>query len=471
MSIIWTNWRVALWRGRYTGPLSFICCFALMQLTLGRPSPVDPEVGLTILHRSALFNALYIFFLSSGLLHAVLIHERDVTAKPLAFCLPGYRQSLRGLNFTAALPWGVLVALMEAPRLWIQWHSPRVENPGLFDVFLCLGCAFLVGVAISLAVHASRLILSKLQWSILALTSFPLCILGVALWLNLDMHTPLFWGVAAFVSALVVVLFWVRLGNMRYVTRGHRAIIDGAMDKRAQAGVKRTTPPWAGEFFLLRMELCSHLGAWRYLWGGLYQAFGRVLSYWKWMLVGGFLVSLVLGFAPGSFAQLVFTFLGIGVSLMELPATSSMLLPGGRRERHYATVIAAVVASLLLLAVASVIAGLSEIMAVVLGSDVGSFGVRLGSVWLACVFVPWICAARFPGYGLAGIRVVSMVVVAGVFGSMAFSVSSGTSRWPAQMRLLLLASVCLCGWAVFLLTSRHVCLRGSLVEQDARAGG
>lgn len=472
MNIIWTNWKVALARYRYTGLLTFVCCSAFTRLALYRPRPVDLEVGLPNLHDNIiLFNTLFLFLLCSGLLHAVLIHERGVTAKPLAFCLPGYRQSLRGLNFTAALPWGTVAALAEASRLWIEWHFARGGNPGLFEVSLYLGCAFLVGMAISLAVHASRLILSRLQWAILALASFPLCILGVSLWLRPGMHTLFFWGVAAFISVLVIGFFWIQLGNMRYVTRGHRIIIDDAMDKRAQAGVKRTTPPWAGEFFLLRMELCSYLGAWRYLWGSLYQAFGRALSYWKWILAGVFLASLALGYAPSSFTRLAFVFLGIGVSLVELPATSSMLLPGGRRERYHATVIAAVVASLLLLAIACVVAGLCELIAVVLGADVGNFGVRLGSVWVVCVGVPWICAAQFPGYGLAPIRIASMVIWAGAVGLMAFSVLSGSPKWPAEMCFPVFASVCLCGWAVFLLTSRHVCMRGALVEQSVRAGG
>lgn len=471
MNIVWVNCKVALARYRYTGPLTFVCVFAFTRLALYQPRPVDPEVGLVNPYDNILLSALFPFLLCSGLLHAVLIHQRGVTAKPLAFCLPGYRQSLRGLNFTAALPWGALAALAETSHLWLQWLSPRGEYPGFFEVSLQLGCAFLVGMAISLAVHASRLILSRLQWTILAVASFPLCILGVALWLRPAMHTLFFWGIAALISVPVIVFFWIRLGNMQYVTRGHRIIIDDAMEKRVQAGVKRTTPPWAGEFFLLRMELCSDLGACRYLWGSLYQAFGRVLSYWKWILAGVFLASLALGYAPGSFTQLAFVFLGINASLMELPATSSLLLPGGRRERFYATVLAAVVASLSLLALASVVAGLSEFIDVVLGGDTGSLGARLGSVWLACVVAPWICASQFPGYRLAPIRIASMVIGAGTFGLIAFSVLPGGPKWPAEMRFLVFASVCLCGWAVFLLTSRHVCLRGALVEQDARPGG
>lgn len=284
MNIVWTNWKLALWRHRYGGPLALLFLVGF-KLVIDRIGPNDPDAGLTGLSDNTLYFALLMFLPLSGWLHGVSMHEREMTARPLSFCLPGYRQSLRWLRITAALPWGVFFALMEAPFLWRQWHSPRVENPGLFAVCLSLGSAFLVGAALSLALWGSRLIFSRLQWGILALASFPLGILGFAVWLSVDAHTTSFRVVAAPVGIIVIVFFWLRLGNMRCVARGHRAIIEDAMDKRAQTGVKRTAAPWTGDLFLAWARQYPPLGVYRYVWASLYRTFGLVLSHWKWALV------------------------------------------------------------------------------------------------------------------------------------------------------------------------------------------
>jgi hypothetical protein len=101
-----------------------------------------------------------------------------------------------------------------------------------------------------LAVHGARLVFSKLHWGLLALASFPLGILGFVLWLGVEVDDTPVWGTSGLLSVVAIVFFWVRLGDMRCVTRGHRAIIEDAMEKRAQADVKRVAPDWMDDLFL-----------------------------------------------------------------------------------------------------------------------------------------------------------------------------------------------------------------------------
>ena len=469
MRIVWTNWKLALWRHCYAGPLALLFLVGF-KLVMDRIGPNDPDAGSASVFDSTLYLALLMALPLSGWLHGVSTHERETTARPLSFCLPGYRQSLRRLCVTAAVPWGVFFALMEAPFLWKQWHLLRVGNPGLPDVSLGLGSVFLVGAAASLAVCSSRLVLSRLQWGILALACLPLGILGLIVWLSVDRHTPSFQVVAALVSILVIVFFWLRLGNMQYVARGHRAIIEDAMDKRTQVGVTRTPPSWTGDFFLAWARRSPGLGVRRYVRASLYQTSGLVLSYWKWALAGMLAVSVVLALGTRPVVEIVFASLGLAAVFVDLPATSNMLLPGGRRARYHATVTAALATSLLLGVLALGIAGLSEIVAIGLDTGAESPGFRLRSAWLACVFVPWMCVLQLRASGSVGIVNRASAILVGLPSLVAFRLAFELSGRPAQLHFLVLASVCLCGWALFLLTLKHVSTRGCLTEQKVRSG-
>lgn len=474
MSIIWTNWRAALWGYRYGMPVVVLWGVGLELIVIDRlsaiRSAIHPDAGVT----SLLEGGLYLVCLIGALfvlVNEVRVQEREMTAKPLTFCLPGYRQSMRRLSLTAALPWGVLFALVEAALAWKQGHLQRFENSEFFAACLCLGSTFLAGIAMGLAAQASRLSFFKLPWGILVLALTPLGILGVSVGMYVDIDATSFWIGTGAVSLIVIAFCWGRLGNMQCVARGHRAIIEEVMDKRAQVGVKRTAPAWTADLFLVWAERRRPLGLGRYVWASFYRTFGRVLSYWKWALVGAVALSVVLALAPRSVTEIAFAFLGFTAAFVDLTATSNLLLPGGRWERYCATLIAAIATSLLLLALALGIAGLSEMIAIGRGADAGSLGFRFRTAWLACVFVPWLAAGWLRGPILLGFENKVVAGVTGVLIMMAFELPLGIPfKWSAQTRLLFFASACLCGWAVFLLMLRHMCARGSLIEQKVRAG-
>ncbi|MBN2130966.1 MAG: hypothetical protein JW741_15800 [Sedimentisphaerales bacterium] len=270
---------------------------------------------------------------------------------------------------------------------------------------------------------------------------------------------------------IVIVFLWLRLGDMQYVARGHRIIIEDALDKRAQVGVTRTAPDWTDDLFLSWARQHPPLGVQRYVWASLYATFGGVFSYWLWILAGLVAGSVVLGLAPRPVAEIAFASLGFAAVFVDLPATSNMLLPGGRHERYYATVIATVVTTLLLLILAVGIAALSETIGIGLGAGAESFGFRFHSVWLVCVFVPWIVTLQLCGRRFRRIESRTPAIAVGLASLMVLRLFFAIHRWPAQKCLLFFAGVFVCGWAFFLLTTGHLCVGGSLVERRLGAGG
>ena len=470
MNIIWTNWKVAVWRYRFIGPAAVTISFALSMAMRDASNPVDLDTEVTSLHDFPWFDFLLFSFVGSGTLHAVFL-ERVMTAKPLSFCWPRYGQSLRGLILLGALPWGVFAALLEAPLLWNAAYFRRGASPELLDICLRFGSAFVVGVATCVGVRASRLVLSKLQWGFLALASFPLGIVAVAMWLSIDTHVTASRVIAGVIAMVVFVFFWLRLGNMQYVARGHRSIIQDAMDKRSQTDVKTTVPSWTDELLLARAERHPFLGIGRYTWASLYRTFGAFLCCWKWTLVVVLVLSAVLAAPFQMGVEIAFLSTGLLAAQVGLPAISNLLLPGGRRERFSATLITVLATSLLLIALAIGMVGLSEIIVVVFGADAGGLGLRLRNVWLACVLVPWMGALQLRRYGWLRTENRALVAESGFLGLMTFRMLLGLYEWPAQARLLLFAAIALCGWAVFLLGLRNVCKRGCLIEQKTHAGG
>ncbi len=470
MNIIWTNWKMAFRREWDRMPLFAMAVVGFGVLVCAYSLAILRHTGMTSLFDDALHFALFVGFPLSGLLFGLQGHEREMTATPLSFCLPRYRQSLRCLGVTAAVPWGLYFVLIALALRRSQWHSPGSNNPNLLATSVYLGSAFLIGAGIALTVQAARLILPRLQWSLLALASLPLAILGVGVGLTVDVRNTPFWIGTGLVSIVVMLFCWVRLGNMRCVGRGHRAIIEDAMDKRTQADVKRTAPPWMDDLLLGRARECPVLGIRRYVWAGFYRAFGRALSYRIWVLAGALALSIVLGLAPLRVTEIAFVLMGFEAALVDLPATSSLLLPGGCRERHYAMVVSALLTSVLLLTLALGIGGLSGMIAIARGADAGSLGFRFRMAWLACVLVPWIGAAGLRGQIPLGFENRLSACVTGALAFLAVYVPLGSLAWLAQIRLLFFASACLCGWVVFLFASRRLCLRGSLIGSRMPSG-
>ena len=458
MKIIWTNWKLMWQPDCYRRQLFLLVFFALMIYRWH--GETGSEESVRSLFDYSWYFALMMVLPISGILYAVIRHCNEVTAKPFAFCLPGYRQSLRGLLFIATLPWGVQFVLFQLPAVWKRWHFPDGAPPALFDVCLCLAAAFLIGAAVSLAVHGSRLALSKLQWGVLALASFPLGILAVGVWLGAEVDSRPLWIAAVVVSILTIGFFWVRLGDTVYVRRGHRNILADARDKRTQVDVKRTAPDWADDLFLVWAEQYPALSTTRYVWATFYRTFGLLLSYWFWMLLilGGLVFALQMG--GGDAVEMVLLPLGLVAAMVDLPTNSSLLLSGGRRQRYYATLAVVVVLSLSLTAVAFAVVCVSGIIANGGGAGSGQLGSCLGSIWLATVAVPWIAALRlFKVTNLATEILTGLVVILAVHQIL-------TDMATPMLCFAIVAAV---GWVFFLGILQYTCAQGGLISSPWRS--
>ncbi|OHB67223.1 MAG: hypothetical protein A2Y76_12210 [Planctomycetes bacterium RBG_13_60_9] len=273
----------------------------------------------------------------------------------------------------------------------------------------------------------------------------------------------------------VCVYVWGRLGDMRQVKRGHRAIVEDALEQWAQVGVTKTAAPWVESLFRRWMERREYLDTGRCIRGSLYRTFGLVFSYWKWVLASVVAGALVLGYASGLMAKVVFVGLGVVVQGIYLPiAFDDMLLPAGRRERCYATIATAAVVCLLLLATAGAVTFLSWLFSPLMpdlfgGQDGGLHYAPIngGDISLSCLLVPWFFAVRLFAYRfafaetIAGWGFVTAIILLIFFGS---------KEWLERIDAVLIAGAFICGWVFFLLAAWHVRVRGPLAELPLAGG-
>ncbi len=443
MRIIWTNWKLALLRGRVVLPLTVLFFLALIYV-IGEPS--------------------LCFAIALLMIPGFSDSQSDIVANPSFFCLPGYRDWLRIMALADAvrggLVFGAFAVLMfvSDDLTWpvAGWYAFLGYLVGFVCALLGLGSCLLIA-----AVTPAMRVLLSIHGAVGAL----IAIGAIVLW------PWLIWPVAILICVGGDALAWHGLSDAHLITRAHRMTIEEAMAKRAPARTWRTTPFQAGDWLLRRAKQHRPLGLRRYVWASFYRTFGLVLSYWKWVLAAALVGLLMLVMAPTELAETFAVALGSAAILLDLPATSSMLSSGGRRERYYGTVTAALVVSLLLMMLALLVAGLSVMIAIALGVDTGVLGLRLCTAWLVCVLVPWVCAWQFCRYAPAGIENKTSVLLGGYVVVMVLSSLLDVSRWPVEMRMLAFASFCLLGWVVFLCVLRHVCVCGCLVRRDRRSGG
>lgn len=470
MSIVWEHWKVGMSREKCGGSSVVFIVLIVFLLVMGGFELPRGEMDWQRLfdavrrHPSVLFLPLMWLAIVPW---SCQLKVGELTQTTLSFCLPGLRESLRKLFFSFAVAFGLTFCLGWMLIGFEPGQSHGATNSvWTYAVLSALG-SFLLGMAGSLAVSVLRFVLHPLAWGILALLSIPLGLIGFYCVLALCEYP----FVAIPISATVLVFFWVRLGNMACVRRGHRAILDEAMDPRVLVGFKRPAPAWVDHLFLGRAEQCCPLGLGRHIWASFYRAFGSVLTYWKWILGGAVLASVALGLMPRSVVEVMFVCLGLGAATMNLPVTSSLLLPAGRRERFWGSVAAGIAMSFLLLVVAAIIGGVAEIVALRFGVGASDVGLRIASAWLACVLVPWTCAGRLGGSGVLRIASGSGVTLAWLFALVLCGQFFDFFALPTPRRYLVLASVLVCGWAVFVLTLRQGGARGCLVGSRMRDEG
>ncbi len=445
MSIVLTNWKAAVsqWLCAWLWEIVFILALGLLMMVVGAPPWV------------LIFLWTYPF---GRMAYASMRAPKDAAGKPFSFCLPGYRESLRRPSFLAALYEGLGFAPL---GLVFSWLLPsRHEGPTAMGICLYVINGFLVGAAFLLCIGIDlRFIFSRLTLGFVQLLSIPLFFVAVIV-------SPVFIGFAALgipVAITVCVFVWVRLGDMSGVKRGHRMILEDALERRAQMGIKKTVSPWVEKLFRWLIADRRRLGAARYVWGSLYRTFGLAFSYWMWISVSVVVSALVLGYAAEWFGKGAFMALGLVALRVHLPVTfDGVRLPVAPREKYYATLAVAIATSLLLVGVAGVVTACTWIFSLCLLGLAGLAyaGVDPASIVLACLLVPWLLGWRLLGYRLP--RIADLITWAAVVSAIAaiWLLAVARINWPGPV---LPAVVMIAGWPAFLLALRDARLGAPLV--------
>jgi hypothetical protein len=383
---------------------------------------------------------------------------------PLSFCLPGFRESLRRRYFGGATMTGLGVSLFVLGLgLWSHRRGSWGTDGNLTYACLQVIGGFLVGMAIGLIVGTPRLILSRLAWNVLMLLSIPLLLAAAAVFPIL-VEYPII-GIP--VCAGMCVFVWLQLGEKAILKRGHRMIIEDALEQRAESGGTRTAPGWVDSLFRERMDHRQYLKAGRYVWGGLYEAFGSLFSYWKWILLAVVITSLVLGLVGNEMGGVAAVIcFGFAVRLIRLPVASPVLRPGGRRERYYATFVTALAAAVLLIGAAAAVVVLCRVSAVFLGANLFRGGdhppdhqsMGLIVLLLPCLLVPAALGIQLMQQEGRGVTWIPWTLS---FASVTL-LWFWRSTWPEYLRLWFVIAMFVFGWVFFLLTLRAACRRWDL---------
>ncbi|MEN6574737.1 MAG: hypothetical protein ABFD90_00230 [Phycisphaerales bacterium] len=389
--------------------------------------------------------------------------QNNVADKPFSFCLPGFRESLRRRLFATAAIMGLALSIYPlVPCLLIRFRDP-VPDTNPLGLVLSTVAAFLMGMVIALVMGAFRFVLSRLAWDLLMLLSIPLFLAAVAAFC-VFVEYPLV-GIPLCAGACVFV--WFGLGDLRRVKRGHRILVDAALDRRAQVGVTKTASPWVEGLFRRPMEHRSRFQTGRYVWGSLYRAFGLVFSYWIWILVSIAGCALVLGYFGIWSATAAFGILA--VSAVHRPVVfDGIWLPLGRKERRHATIAVAVAVWLLCIGAAGLVTICSWGFSLLLSGSAGAAyaGIDPKCIYLVCALVPWALAWRL--FRLTHFRVADAIAWGtATIGTVVLGLLMlGRVTWPKPAEPILFLAGLIGGWAFFLLALREACMRASLIESQ-----
>jgi len=390
--------------------------------------------------------------------------QSGIFAKPVSFCLPGYRRNLRTIIFVDALLYALFV-----PLFFYLVTLSLFEESGLLERCLVASGFFIAMMAVALS-GGLRFFLSRIAWALLPLLTFPLCILGYIVLVRAFEHSLLLWPVVIPVCVVYCVFVWRRLGDIERVKRAHRRLVLDAAEQCTQAGGGKTVLPEVEALFLSRMKRYGYTHTGRYMWGGLYRAFGPILSYWRWIFVSLLGSVLVLGYAGNVVQELIFVALGSIAFIIHLPITSDMLLPEGRRERYYSAVASACAAMVIATAAAVAAAGLSSVFALFM-PEIARYGlhytaIRLETVYLACLLTPGLFAFKLLAYRIPIFAIISFYAVTTLVVVAIIYLDSEVSVLPRSAGPVLFATVFVSGCAFFLLILWRVCAKWCLTKEE-----
>jgi hypothetical protein len=406
-------------------------------------------------------------------LHLGWRRQDEITAKPLSFVLPGYRESFRRSGLLRAVRWGVVGSLWLFSSAWSRllwyWRFAQIWSdcpsgipsdvslslkPSILDIPLSVAGGFFLGMAASLWWTYFLFVRFRSRSLNVLFKVFGLALIVVLAGSKVSQRTFIFWSIFIPMSALYCAYFWVRLGDHDWVKNRHREMIVDEIDGFRRFAAEWESPAWVEKLFLSRMERGDAGAGGHHIWGCLYRSFGPMLARWRRIAVALLIGLLVQGYMSRALAELVFLIFGVLMAYCVLPVESTMLLPEGRRHTYRLSIVVAAVATMLLLATVVVMIALSWVLAALVPPiSWGTYrwqyvGIRIGSLLLACLPVPWAFLLRRIWLHVLGLCVVILII--GIIVTF-FPLREG-ARWhhflhAGRMPLVILIG---CGWALFL---------------------
>jgi len=417
-------------------------------------------------------------FVIGGLLATALPIE--VLTKPFSYCLPGHRKVVRKFIFSVAVVFNFLASL-----LFLMY--PGLHSWQLVLVVYSAFCAGLIfywlGVGLAFGVRNS------VAW----IGLWPLIIFGGAFFgLHIVIERAIVgnpFGVIL-VGVLSSVLAWLWLGDARLARRYCGVPGIGFFDawnrdkmqryRRVRAAIKwdklkKHPSPWVETFFLGRMNRHDYTSAGRYIWGGLYSAFGIALSQlsqWKEAFSGLFLALVLvclMGYMGPWTINILFIMPGLMIAQMRLPVYSSMLISGGRNERYRCAITLVITTAVLITVLATIVAALSLPLATIMpditlrGITFAFYAMNIKLFFVPLLMIPIVFTIQLIFYIKPIFMVFSIMLVFMVL--FATGIIWG-EQFGAVINPMYIVSPVVLSWVLFLLVLRYVCTRRCLVGQS-----
>lgn len=341
-------------RGLWLGYLMFaVFVWVSLMVALDDPGGKGTFIGLIVLA-----------FLV-GMTAAV--QQMEILTRPMAFCLPSHRQTMRQFILTvgvAANAAGATLFLFY-PGLPLVWR------------LLVLGSAFAAGLVFYLA-GAWWVFLVRQPMSLVGFL-IAISFFGRQLGLHVRLERivvlhPLAVMAAGVLAALAMWLYLTRADlarrNCLRPWIGFAEVFDRDKLRRSPqyrsaapwTRLKDHPRPWVEKLFLGGMTQCRPLSVARCTWGAVYSSFALVLSQWTNVVVLVVVMTAFLGYLGGHLMVILFASLPIVAGAMGLShgaLYSSLLTAGGRRERFTATLAVVATGAVLVTAFMALVAALS----------------------------------------------------------------------------------------------------------------
>jgi hypothetical protein len=285
----------------------------------------------------------------------------------------------------------------------------------------------------------------------------------------------------ALVGILTTVAMWLWLGReglaRKYVSVlwvGYMHAFNSERLKRHETARVRAIQkswdkhpkPWVENWFLSRMESCDYSGPGRYYWGALYSTFALAVSRWYNLVLLVFMITIMFGYIGQGFLMALIMLPVLAVMGRQSTIYSTMLISGGRRRKFTTTWWLVVTDSALLCAGTLTVSGLSLVLVrfmpafTIEGHTLRFLSIDPRVVFVPLVFLPFASAMRLIFRGKPFLLFGSLIlpVLVGEYWSLGGEEPLG--RWDV---LLLVISIMVVSWGVFLLVLHRVCSKWCLV--------